>query len=87
MAVVRQIFTFSSSLVSFTNLGMEGKNGWKGKIGGKEGSRGGVKECVQVWDTPRWITQPNRQFITVGEGREGKRECGKRKGKKGIEGD
>lgn len=30
-----------------------------------------------MWDTARWIAQPNRQFITVRE-REGERESGER---------
>lgn len=42
-----------------------------GKRGGIRGSKGGVRGrwrmCVQVWDTARWITQPNRQFVTVRE--------------------
>lgn len=41
------------------------------KSGGKEGSRGGVRGrrrvCIHVWDTARWITQPDGQFITVTE--------------------
>ena len=36
--------------------------------------------CVQVWDMARWITQPNRQFITVRE-----RERGKAKGRRDVE--
>lgn len=59
----------------------KGKNGWMGKRGGIKGSRGGVRGrwrmCVQVWDMTRWITPPNRQFITVRE-RERERETGDR---------
>lgn len=49
------------------------------KSGGKEGSRGGVRGrrrvCIHVWDTARWITQPDGQFITVTE-----REGGQKRG-------
>lgn len=49
------------------------------KSGGKEGSRGGVRGrrrvCIHVWDTARWITQPDGQFITVTE-----RERGQKRG-------
>lgn len=54
------------------------------KSGGKEGSRGGVRGrrrvCIHVWDTERWITQPDGQFITVTE-RGGKRKGFRREGK------
>lgn len=49
------------------------------KSGGKDGSRGGVRGrrrvCIHVWDTARWITQPDGQFITVT-----KRERGQKRG-------
>lgn len=49
------------------------------KSGGKEGNRGGVRGrrrvCIHVWDTARWITQPDGQFITVTE-----RERGQKRG-------
>lgn len=41
--------------------------------------RGRWRVCVQVWDTVRWITQTNRQFVTVRKresegGREGEKK-------------
>lgn len=56
------------------------------KSGGKEGSRGGLRGrrrvCIHVWDTARWITQPDGQFITVTEReRGGKRKGFRREGK------
>lgn len=54
-----------------------------GKKRRKRGEQGrSERVCVQVWDTARWITQPNGQFITVRE-REGKREWGEKKGERG----
>lgn len=54
---------------------MDGKK--KRRKRGKQGRSEGV--CVQVWDTVRWITQPNGQFITV---RRGRKERAVRKGKR-----
>lgn len=95
VGVVGQIFTFSSFSVSLTNLEMEGyrrdeqMRGEKKRRKREQGRSEGV--CVQVWDTARWIAQPNRQFITVRESERGResrerkeRECeGYRKERKG----
>ena len=51
---------------------MDGK-----KRGEKERSRESV--CIQMWDTTRWITQLNGQFVTV-------REVGRKEQREGREG-